>query len=83
MSTGTKVRIADDASLVLPGGKALGHRDLKRYYDQNLRPENGQLVQSKVCVCVCLACFGCDESCYCSMRAAQESHARVRSRLCV
>jgi hypothetical protein len=28
----------DDMELVLPSGKRLGHRALRRYYRQNLRP---------------------------------------------
>lgn len=36
-----KVRLADDdMSLVLPSGAVIGHRDLKRYYNQRFKPED-------------------------------------------
>ena len=36
-----KVHLADDdMSLVLPSGAIIGHRDLKRYYNQRFKPED-------------------------------------------
>jgi pre-60S factor REI1 len=29
----------DEMSLVLPNGNVVGHRHLKKYYDQKLKPE--------------------------------------------
>ena len=38
------MHIADDEmSLVLPNGSVVGHRSLKRYYDQKFKPEDVSL----------------------------------------
>ena len=36
-----RLRLADDdMSLVLVNGKVIGHRQLKRYYDQKIKPDD-------------------------------------------
>lgn len=43
------IRLADDElSLVLPSGAVVGHRSLKRYYDQNLKPDEVFIGQCRV-----------------------------------
>lgn len=41
-----KVHLADDdMSLVLPSGAVIGHRDLKRYYNQRFKPEDVSMIE--------------------------------------
>lgn len=44
-----KVRLADDdMSLVLPSGAVIGHRDLKRYYNQRFKPEDVCVIEIEI-----------------------------------
>jgi pre-60S factor REI1 len=44
----------DDMSLVLPSGAIVGHRSLKRYYDQKLKPEEVRIRMRLFCYCIYL-----------------------------